>query len=426
MPTPPDPAELPPGTTGRPVAGPGVPAPGGYPGSPVDNRRQLLVKLCWMLLWMVYLAYPIGNLTSGRHGTTATVLGGVGLAVFLGCYIGLVIVRNFGGDRWRLTLWPVVVMLAIAIATSFGLGQEWLTLFAYASVTLGVVLPSRYALGGVVGITALTAAVALAVHADADTLPSVLLPAFLGGAAMTGLQRLVRTMRELREAREAVAHLAAADERLRLARDLHDLLGHSLSLITLKSELAGRFLEQDRYDDARQQVADIERVGRQSLVDVREAVGGYRQPRLAVELAAARTALTAAGVAVEVRGAAVDGLPGLGPDEEGALGWALREAVTNVVRHAEGATRCTVALDADWSDEGHHAVLEVTDNGSGRTARTRTPGIGGHGLAGLGERLALAGGRLETGPAPRGKGFRLRAAVPLRTTAPHPTGPTRP
>ncbi|WP_377269558.1 sensor histidine kinase [Peterkaempfera sp. SMS 1(5)a] len=426
MPTPSTPSAPPPETAGE--EGDRGRLHTSYPGAPVENRRQLMVKLCWMLLWMIYLVYPVQDLTGGHHGAAATALGAAALAAFLACYLGLIILRNVAAAR-RGTTAALAVMLGLALATTLTLGDDWLTLFAYLSVAVGAVLPVRWALPGVAGVTALLVAVGAAVHTGADSLPGIALSAFLGGAAMTGLQRLVGTMRELREAREAVAHLAAADERLRLARDLHDLLGHSLSLITLKSELAGRFLEQERYDDARQQVADIERVGRQSLVDVREAVGGYRRPKLAVELAAARTALSAAGVEVDATALLPEGLPGLGPEEEGALGWALRESVTNVVRHAQGATRCTVGLDEEWEEDGLWAVLEVTDNGTGPgAARAGRPqrGPGGSGLAGLHERLALAGGRLETGTGPRGKGFRLRARVPLRRTQNPPVAPDTP
>ncbi|MFD0329077.1 sensor histidine kinase [Streptacidiphilus monticola] len=251
----------------------------------------------------------------------------------------------------------------------------------------------------------------LLVHASGDTLTSVGFAAFLGGAAMTGLQRLVRTMRELREARQAIAALAASDERLRLARDLHDLLGHSLSLITLKTELTSRFMDQERYAEARAQVDDIEKVSRQALIDVREAIGGYRRPKLAVEIAAARTALTAADIRFDAAADLADARPGLGPDEEGALGWALREAVTNVVRHS-GAGRCEVVLEEHPGErEGERELrLIVRDDGSGgRHARA------GNGLSGLGERLQLADGRLETGPVSGGKGFQLTAVVPLRT-----------
>ncbi|WP_280695247.1 histidine kinase [Kitasatospora sp. GP82] len=389
---------------------------GNIPGAQVENRRQLVVKLAWMSMWMIYLIYPVKDLVGARHGTAATVAGALALALFLASYMSLVAVRATKPGSWRGSYLIVGLMMLLAVATSFGLGEAWLTLFTYCSVCAATVLPPRLGLRGVAGTTALALAVALLTHAETDTLAGIVLPCFLGGLAMTGLQRLVTTMRELREARAAVAHLAAAEERLRLARDLHDLLGHSLSLITLKSELAGRFMDQDQQEAARAQVADIENVARQSLVDVREAVGGYRRPTLPVELAAARTALTAAQVTLEADPAVAEDRPGLGGQEAGALAWALREAVTNVVRHGEDATVCTVTIDETWEGDGErYAVLEVADNGRG-------PGKSspGNGLSGLEERLALVDGRLETGPGQRGKGFRLRAMVPLRTV-PVPT-----
>ncbi|MFJ9947853.1 sensor histidine kinase [Kitasatospora sp. NPDC091207] len=381
------------------------------PGSPVENRRQLLVKVSWMLLWMVYLLYPVSDLLKGGHSPSATVAGWTALAVFVGCYIGLVVLRSTAGTRPTACRVVVATMVLTAIVTAFGLGTAWLTLFTYASVAVGIIAPARFALAGVGAMAGLTVVVGLLSRADGGDIPTLALTAFLSGAAMTGLQRLVATMRELREARAAVAHLAASEERLRMARDLHDLLGHSLSLITLKSELAGRLMDGGKDEAARAQVADIEGVARQSLIDVREAVTGFRRPTLPVELAAARTALAAAQVGLEASPELVDAWPGLATEEAGALAWALREAVTNIVRHGEGATVCTVRADETWEGDGERfAVLEIADNGAG-------PGKSGpgNGLSGLEERLALVGGRLETGPGDRGRGFRLRALVPLRT-----------
>ncbi|MFE4358230.1 MULTISPECIES: sensor histidine kinase [unclassified Kitasatospora] len=381
------------------------------PGSPVETRRQLLVKVAWMLLWMLYLAYPAGDLLSGAHTTAGTVLGWCCLAGFVGAYVLLVIFRSQAGMRPRACLAIVTTMVALAVATSVVLGSAFLTLFIYASVCVAIITPARYALRVLIAMAVLTAVVGAAIGAGNDNITTFALSAFLSGVAMTGLQRLVATMKELREARAAVAHLAASEERLRMARDLHDLLGHSLSLITLKSELAGRFMDAGKDEAARAQVADIEQVARQSLIDVREAVTGFRRPTLPVELAAARTALAAAQVRLEAAPELVDAWPSLAEEETGALAWALREAVTNVVRHGEGATVCTVTADESWEASGErYAVLEIVDNGRG-------PGKSqpGNGLSGLEERLALVGGRLETGPGERGRGFRLRASVPLRT-----------
>ncbi|MGW2249047.1 sensor histidine kinase [Kitasatospora sp. NPDC001660] len=380
------------------------------PGSPVETRRQMVVKVAWMLMWMLYLAYPAGDLVRGGHGVGAQVFGWTCLAVFVVAYVMLVIFRSMAGMKPRGCQAIVATMIVLAVAASVGLGESFLTLFIYASVCLAIITPTRHAPRALVGMAVLTAGTGLVVHASADNITTFTLSAFLSGIAMTGMQRLIATMKELREARAAVAHLAASEERLRLARDLHDLLGHSLSLITLKSELAGRFMDAGKDEAARAQVADIEQVARQSLIDVREAVTGFRRPTLPVELAAARTALAAAQVQLEAAPELVDTWPGLANEESGALAWALREAVTNIVRHGEGATVCTVTADTAWEGSGdRYAVLEIADDGRG-------PGKSkpGNGLSGLEERLSLVGGRLETGPGIRGKGFRLRAVVPLR------------
>ncbi|GHF43986.1 two-component sensor histidine kinase [Kitasatospora xanthocidica] len=397
----------------HPDAGPARASFMNVPGSPVETRRQLLVKVTWMLLWMIYLAYPVSRLLNGVHSTGALVLGWSCLAFFVAGYVLLVIFRSTEGMRPRACQVVVAMMVVLAIACAFVLGEAFLTLFIYTSVCVAIVTPARYALRALAGMAALITAVGLLIHAGMDNIATFALSGFLSGVAMTGLQRLVATMRELREARAAVAHLAASEERLRLARDLHDLLGHSLSLITLKSELAGRFMDAGKDEAARAQVADIEQVARQSLIDVREAVTGFRRPTLPVELAAARTALAAAQVRLEAAPELVDSWPGLANEEAGALAWALREAVTNVVRHGEGATVCTVTADESWEASGErYAVLEIVDDGQG-------PGKSqpGNGLSGLDERLALVGGRLETGPGERGRGFRVRASVPLRTVA---------
>ncbi|WP_042406385.1 sensor histidine kinase [Streptacidiphilus carbonis] len=388
-------------------------------GLPPESRRQQFVKLCWMGLWMLYLAYPISDLVSGPHRLGGRIAGWILLVLFLGCYGYLVLRRSVTGTgtRWTpLYGWLLGGMLVISAATCFTLGDNWLALYTYTAVSAGLILPQRFAIYGVGAVTGLIVVTGAVLHSDTTSLIPIALSAFLGGAAMTGLQRLIRTMQELREARQAVAALAASDERLRMARDLHDLLGHSLSLVTLKSELTARFMDQERYAEARAQVEDIEKVSRQALVDVREAIGGYRRPKLAVEIAAARTALTAADIEADTDPAIADPRPGLGPDEEGALGWALREAVTNVVRHS-GAQHCTVRLSEYPEPDGSRSLrLEVADDGAGaRKGGHRR----GNGLTGLAERLALADGRLEAGPGERGRGFTVRAWVPLRAA----TGP---
>ncbi|MFF3914843.1 sensor histidine kinase [Streptomyces sp. NPDC001852] len=362
------------------------------------NRRELVVKSLWIGVWLIFLSSPVQDLTSGRHTTGGTVAGALGLTAFVVTYLSLVF-RNMGRPFSPRTVVSMIsVMAVLAPLLVYTLGPAWLGLFVYLSVACGATMPVRAAFWAIPAATVAMALVGLRWHEKPDV---TLLLVPMIGFAMIGVGQLVRTTIELRKARATVAQLAANEERLRLARDLHDLLGHSLSLITLKSELAGRMLP-DHPDKAAQQVADIEQVSRQALVDVREAVTGYRRARLGAELAGAQVALTAAGVTAEVPAEpALDGVP---EESESALAWALREAVTNVVRHS-GADRCLVQLTHRQTLDGALLELSVEDNGSGEAG-----GIPGNGLSGLMERLEKAGGTLEAGRIKHG--FRLVARVP--------------
>ena len=207
----------------------------------------------------------------------------------------------------------------------------------------------------------------------------------------------METNDELVAAREELANLAVVNERLRIARDLHDLLGHSLTVIRAKSELASR-VGIDDPERAAKEMAEVESVARQALVDVREAVTHYRRPTLAGERANARMALAAAGIVADFN----DDEVALSPEVDETLAWVLREAVTNVVRHS-GAMRCHVKTAYDGDD----VRLEVVDEGTGAA----TAGVDGSGIAGLRERIAAVGGTLEAGELTHG-GFSVVARVP--------------
>ncbi|WP_369395257.1 sensor histidine kinase [Streptomyces sp. CG1] len=368
-------------------------------GQPPRNRRELRVKLLWIGVWLVFLSSPVEDLTSGRHTTGATVAGALGLTAFVGVYLSLVFRRMGKPFSPRLTVSLIAVLGVLAPVLAYSLGSAWLGLFVYVSVACGATLPVPAAYWAIPTTGAVMYLVGL--RSNEKEARGLLLLVVLIGFAMVGVGQLIRTTVELRKARATVAQLAANEERLRLARDLHDLLGHSLSLITLKSELAGRMLP-GHPDKAAQQIADIEQVSRQALVDVREAVTGYRRPRLAAELAGTQVALTAAGVTAEMP--AEPDLAGVPEEAESALAWALREAVTNVVRHS-GADKCLVQLTQRQTLDGPMLELCVEDNGSGGS------GSGpGNGLTGLTERMEKAGGSLEAGRIKHG--FRLVARVP--------------
>jgi two-component system sensor histidine kinase DesK len=218
---------------------------------------------------------------------------------------------------------------------------------------------------------------------------------FFGWSARHGANRDAA----LRLTHEEVRRLAASAERERIGRDLHDTLGATLALIAIKSELAGRLMERDAVA-AKAQVADIESVAREALVQVRAAVAGIRSALLAAEAASARVLLESSGVAF---GADLDPIR-LRPEAESALALALREAATNVQRHAR-AQAVRVRLRA----EDGHAVMTIQDDGSGAAIRR------GHGLRGMEERLGSVGGTVEIASVQKGaeRGTRLTLRVPL-------------
>ncbi|MCC5576060.1 sensor histidine kinase [Microtetraspora sp. AC03309] len=273
---------------------------------------------------------------------------------------------------------------------------------------LSMALPLRPALVAMAVMALVVLVDSRLAGADAETIVLLVVQVWTLGILFASVRNTRMLVLRLEDAQREVARLAAGEERLRIARDLHDLLGHSLSLIVLKSELAGRLAEQGS-DRAAREIADIESVARQALVEVREAVTGYRRRGFSEELDGARAALTAAGLRVAVR---ISGTP-LPDGLDGLFGWAVREAVTNVVRHAR-ATRCEIGVAHD----GSGAVLEVTDDGD---AGPYEPGSG---LRGLAERVRAEGGVMEAGPVP--SGFRLRITVPGPAAGPATADPGAP
>ncbi|MFD4131785.1 sensor histidine kinase [Streptomyces goshikiensis] len=212
---------------------------------------------------------------------------------------------------------------------------------------------------------------------------------------------LLNTVNELDRARELQAQLAVAEERLRFGRDLHDVMGRNLAVIALKSELAVQLARRER-PEAVDQMIEVQRIARESQREVRDVVRGYREADLAVELEGARGVLSAAGMDCLVEFEAGRQLPA---EVQSALGWVVREATTNVLRHGDART-CVIRLTAD--DEGALTLL-VENDGAPETPA----GPAGSGLAGLRERLAVVDGTLRAGPVDGGR-FRLLAEVPGR------------
>ncbi|MGY6018712.1 sensor histidine kinase [Streptomyces spinosirectus] len=356
-----------------------------------------------LLPWLLMGMGAFSNLWQGK--TANPWIGAIGLLAFNSLYI-YVTFRAFAKvtREARATKVALALMTVITVGLALGYGGSWLYFFPLLGLATGAVLRGPW-LGQIgLGLTALAAAVSV-YRAGWDAV-NVAYGTFLSTMVTAAILSLSEAVRELREAREELARQAVEKERLRFSRDLHDLLGHTMSVIVVKSEAARRLAPRNM-DAAIAQITDIESVGRQALTEIREAVTGYRDGSLATELDRARSALTAASVeSVVVR----SGTP-LAPQTEVLLGWVVREAVTNVLRHA-GATRCEITVNST----SEQVRLTVTDDGTGDGTDDSTPsatGIGGTGLKGLTERLAAAGGSLRAGPSPRGGGFTVTAELPV-------------
>jgi two-component system sensor histidine kinase DesK len=355
-----------------------------------------------VLLGLLFLAGPLSDLFDESLGAAHLAALLVGLAVFVALYVSLLPpaawLSRLGNEAnlVALGLLPVIaiVLLAAGAPTSFA------ALFVYFVAAAGLRLPVRAAVV-VTFLTALGVAIAGWRHGDGGgAIAATVLTIVSIGILMTAFGRIARANRELRASREEVARLAVAEERLRIARDLHDLLGHSLSVIALKSELARKLVERDA-TRAAAELDDIQAVSRTALAEVREAVQGYRRLALAEALESAHAALEAAGIDCELADADV----ALPADVDAVLAWAVREGTTNVIRHS-GAVHCAIRVRADEN----RAAIEIEDDGSAAPSTGR-----GSGLNGLRERAQRVRGELEAGALPGG-GFRLRLTVPLAGT----------
>ncbi|MDO0927949.1 sensor histidine kinase [Streptomyces sp. TG1A-8] len=362
-----------------------------HPGPPPTG----FALLPWLLLGMG----SFSNLLQGK--TPNAWVGAVGLFAFNSLYV-YVTFRSFDRGRRETpsTRLALLLMGVLTTGLALGYGGSWLMFFPLLGLAAGAALRGRWLAR--TGMLLAVYAGGVSALRDAANAVNIAYGTFLSTMVTAAILGLSEAVRELRAAREELARRAVAEERLRFSRDLHDLLGHTLSVIVVKSEAARRLAQRD-LDAALAQIGDIESVGRQALTEIREAVTGYREGSLATELARARSALSAAGTRTEVR---QSGTP-LAPQTEALFGWVVREAVTNVVRHSD-ATHCGITVTSSTE----RARLTVTDNGTGKAVTRPREGIGGTGLAGLTERLAAAGGSLTAGPSPRG-GFTVTAELPV-------------
>lgn len=335
-------------------------------------------------IWLVYLAQTAAGVN--KHATGAGAAAGyVIVGAFAVCYI-VALGTSWSGNKTLFWSLYVTAFVLTAVETVFAHADAFV-FFVYLSV-LTVAWIRRF-----VPVIAAMVLVGMFVPKLAwgdDVGYATGLTIVLVTLAMYGFFGIIKSNVELDAARAEVARLAAENERSRIARDLHDLLGHSLTTITVKAGLARRLAERDEGARAAAEITAVEELTRRTLGEVRAAVSGYRDVTLSGELASAREVLRASGIQANIPGA-VDNVDG---DAAEVFGWVVREAVTNVVRHSRGS-QCTITVGPRW--------IEIVDDGRGGV-----PGVG-NGLAGLHERLGAVGGTVQAGGIPGG--WRVRAEM---------------
>lgn len=378
-------------------------------------RRRILGIPAADFPWLIYLLFLVWQPIFDPSSTWVHwALAGLMAAVFVPIYGWTHRVIDTRNWLWRNGVPGAVLGIAAMAAltlvgVTFNTGSATFAIYALASA--GKLNPRRYALKVMVGIMA-TLVVAFFVSPVpvgfkmASFLPAAMLGPFIGLGTLFARERRA-TNAKLHMAQQELEQLAAIAERERIARDLHDVLGHTLSTITLKSELAANLVATDP-ERAAAEMRDVEQLSRQTLAEVRSVVRGYRATGLEGEVVSTKLALEAAGIKFDYFIAKL----ALQPAAESVLALALREAVTNLVRHAS-ATSCTVTLDADST----FVALAVEDNGLGIVPSTADANAGqrGFGMSAMHERARALGGFVTVQPTSSAlrSGTRLVVRLPL-------------
>ena len=385
------------------------------------GHSPYLLWLIW-IMWLPFLYPAFVELFQAHPAAPVLIAYLAGITLFIAVYMWTTLrnARNLlapsvPGAYSPLTVWgPLAVLIGISLLLTPGYGKDWFDVFILTSACAAGCLRPRQATPVIVALALLVVLILTLRLKDFnifDVGQTSIFVVVVGIVTMV-LRRTIVTDRELRAAREEIARLAVMTERLRIARDLHDLLGHNLSLIALKSELAGRLVSAAP-ERAAAEIGDIEKVARTTLEEVREAVAAYRRPTIASELQAVEELLYAAGIDFQFEGDE-DAIRTLPSAIEATLAWAIREGVTNVIRHSR-AQRCIVRVmhsaeaGVEIIDDGAHQPLTSVLQSQSKDSFS---GGGGNGLRGLAERVATLGGRCEANLLPE-RGFRLAIVVPL-------------
>jgi two-component system, NarL family, sensor histidine kinase DesK len=354
--------------------------------------------------WLVYLGQTADGVGKHAHGGAA-VAGYVIIGAFAVTYLAALPMGWAGRHR---VFWVLYALSLGLTAAELPFAHADALVFLVYVAVLTVASRLRVALLIVVGLTLISGLLPFFVKSWGGVVDwSAALSVLLVSLAMYGFFRIVQSNIALGAARAEVARLAAENERSRIARDLHDLLGHSLTTITVKAGLARRLAERGESERAYTEIREVEQLSRRTLGDVRAAVSAHRDVTLAGELATAREVLRASGIVAELPASVVETEPLLSE----LFGWIVREGVTNVVRHSR-AEHVRVTLGRNW--------IEFVDDGKGAVGTNA-----GNGLCGLRERTEALGGTL-TAVGTVSRGFRLRVEVPIPLAVPERTEPVVP
>ena len=344
-------------------------------------------------VFLVYLGYVAQSVGKNNDGTAAF----AGYAILVAFAVAYLLLIAGGPDGASTRFWTLAAICFALFVAEVPFAESAAFVMCLYLAALSVArLGARAA--PIVAAMAVAALVVPSVipgwHQDLGSAWGTVTPVAIPVVAIAslGVRQVFRSNRELAEARVELARLAAENERFRIARDLHDLLGHSLTTITVKAGLARQLGEADPAR-SQQEIAEVEDLARRSLADVRATVANYRDVTLAGELATGRELLRAAGINADLP-RAVDAVD---PSNQELFGWVVREGLTNVVRHAH-ASSCSVRLSS--------SSVEIVDDGVGANGGSAP----GNGLSGLRERVAAAGGVVDAGPV-QPKGWRLRVSL---------------
>lgn len=353
-----------------------------------------LAEVGYPSIWLIFLLFPAVSLMSSDADLGFRVLGGLGILAFAGLYVAswwwTTPIRRLGPNG-NTFVWFAALFAAMCLMVP-SIGANAMSCGPFLTATLAFRLPFRTALAAILPLV--TGFIVIAVRMGEPFIywvPSMMLGS---GFLMLGISTLI----DREDRAKSMAHdLEMARQRETIGRDVHDLLGHSLTVITVKTELARKLVERDP-QRAAAELDEVLELSREALGEVRATVGQLRTPEWSAQLASSRTALRAARIDATLPSTAVE----IPTAQKELLAWCLREAVTNVIRHSR-ATRCAV--------EAGPGRLVVTDDGVGAPEDFKH----GNGLRGMADRVAEAGGSLSVGPNPataQGFGTRLEVLLP--------------